>query len=432
MPEFRTLRGMRDFLPEDLKRRKIVEDKVRELFRTYDYGWVETPVLESLDLLSAKAGEEIRQRMYTFKDLGGRQVAMRPEMTAPVARLVATKLRTEAKPLRLGYIANCFRYDNPQLGRYREFWHAGFELFGSERPEADAEILIISHDLMRELGIGDFTIKVCNVGILRELLSAEGVGAGDQDRIMGLIDRNRKKVALDDLKRLKASEEGMRTVRRLFRLKGTDPERVLGAGERALAPYEGALSALKNLRSIIELARVGGVATPFLVDLGFARGLEYYTGMIFEVFVPALGIALIGGGRYDRLVELFGGEPTPAVGCAPGIDRIVLAMEKLGLFPSASEAEEKVLVTPVDESLSPKAMELAAELRGAGIAAHEEVLLRGIGRALSYADRRRYMFTVIIGARELDVGHVILRDMRRKEQREVPIGKLAETIKSSV
>ncbi|MFQ6075294.1 MAG: His/Gly/Thr/Pro-type tRNA ligase C-terminal domain-containing protein, partial [Candidatus Bathyarchaeia archaeon] len=187
-----------------------------------------------------------------------------------------------------------------------------------------------------------------------------------------------------------------------------------------------------NLGRIIGLARVGGVGTPFLVDLGFARGLEYYTGMIFEVFVPALGIALIGGGRYDRLVELFGGEPTPAVGCAPGIDRIVLAMEKLGLFPSASAVEDKVLVVPVDESLSPKAFELAAELRRSGIAAHGEVVLRGVGRALSYADRRRCMFTVIVGARELDTGCVTLRDMRRKEQREVPIGELADTIKSSM
>ena len=122
---------MRDFLPADLAKRRFVEGKVRECFNLYGYDEVETPILESFDLISAKAGDEIRHRMYAFKDLGGRMVALRPEITPSIARVVANKLRTEIKPLKIGYIANCFRYDNPQMGRYREFWQAGFELFGS-------------------------------------------------------------------------------------------------------------------------------------------------------------------------------------------------------------------------------------------------------------------------------------------------------------
>ena len=145
---YETVRGMRDFLPEDLAKRRRIEDEVRRIFTLYGYGEIETPLVESFALLSAKAGEEIRHRMYEFKDLGGRRIALRPEMTASVARIVATKLRSEPKPLRLGYVSNCFRYDNPQMGRYREFWQAGYELFGSNKPEADVEILTICYDLL--------------------------------------------------------------------------------------------------------------------------------------------------------------------------------------------------------------------------------------------------------------------------------------------
>jgi len=150
---YRPVRGMRDFLPEDLAQRRFVEAKVRDCFTSYGYEEIETPVLESFDLISAKAGDEIRHRMYAFDDLGGRKVALRPEITPSIARVVANKLRTAVKPLRLGYIANCFRYDNPQKGRYREFWQAGFELFGSSHPVADAEVIAVNNELMQAAGI---------------------------------------------------------------------------------------------------------------------------------------------------------------------------------------------------------------------------------------------------------------------------------------
>jgi histidyl-tRNA synthetase len=432
MKAFTSLRGMRDLLPEALAKKRLVVNTVRECFRLYGYGEIETPVLESLRLLNAKAGEEIRHRLYSFNDLGGRAVALRAEMTPSVARIVANELRTVAKPLRLGYIANCFRYDNPQMGRYREFWQAGFELFGSPRLEADAEIIMVTHDLMTRLGFRDFTIKIGHVGILRSLLEQEGIDEHAQNVVSGFVDKRRLKRAITLLEQLQVSETCLSTVKRLFRLRGNDGEAILAAGHRILSATEGGAQALREIAAITQLVRRNGATADLIVDLGFARGLEYYTGMIFEVFVPDLGIALGGGGRYDKLVELFRGEPMPAVGCAPGIDRIVLAMEKSGLFPPSTPVLAQVLVVPVSAELSGRAFDVATQIRKHGISAQNEMSGRSIRAALSYADKLRYAFTVIVGTRELERGCVVLRDMQSKAQREVKLTALAAALQQAI
>ncbi|MFH0897253.1 MAG: histidine--tRNA ligase [Candidatus Bathyarchaeota archaeon] len=428
MKTFENVRGMRDFLPEDLAKKSLVEDKVRECLYLNGYGEIETPIIEPFGLIAAKAGDEIRHRMYVFKDLGGRRIAMRPEMTASVARLVAGKLRSEAKPLRLGYIANCFRYDNPQMGRYREFWQAGFELFGSGLVEADAEIVIMFYDIMKKLGFKNFTVKLGNVGILHGLLQAEGVGENDQNIVMGYLDKRRVKKALAFLGELKVSEHCRDVIKRLVTLRGTDWMSVIAKGRTVLGNNDEASTALSNLEEITRLSMEGGVTATILVDLGFTRGLEYYTGMIFEVFIPDLGIALGGGGRYDKLVELFGGEPTPAVGCSPGIDRIVLAMEKESLFTRKMISPVKAFIIPVGKEPLYKALKVAADLRSKGISTQMEVSGRSIGSSLSYADRKGFPFAIIIGLREIEKGSATVRDMRTKVQREIPMASVTEEI----
>jgi len=429
MKQYETLRGMRDFLPQDLLKRRFIEGRVRECFSLFGYEEIETPVVESYDLIAARSGEEIKHRMYSFKDLSGRRVALRPEITASIARVVATKLRSEPKPLKLGYIANCFRYDNPQMGRYREFWQAGFELFGSTGLEADAEIITVNNELMRRLGFSDFFIKIGDVKILRGILRAEGINEEEQSLVMGWVDKRRVKTVLSFLKQKNVSEVCFKTVKKILELRGTDWKKIIEEGKRVLEKNEDGLKALEDLETIVNLCRAGGVESTFYVDLGFARGLEYYTGMIYEIFIPDLGIALGGGGRYDRLVELFGGEPTPAVGCAPGVDRIALAMEKKGLFPEQLSMVDRVLVIPVKDDLSVKAFEIAATLRRSGVSAQNEVTGRSIGSALSYADRKGYAYAVIVGSRELERENVIIRNMKLKEQREVPLASLVKEIK---
>lgn len=428
MSRFQTLRGMRDFLPDDLKKRRRVEDTIRQLFVLYGYEEIETPTVESIQLVTAKAGDEIRHRMYSFKDLGDREVALRPEMTASVARLVINHLKYSVKPLRLGYVSNCFRYDEPQQGRYREFWQGGYELFGSTRPEADAEILTIADHLMRALGFKKYEVKVGHVGILRGMLEQEGVDEQTQEKTLGFMDRREYGKAIALLEEKKIPSECIEVSRQLFKIATDSITKALDKGRKLLGNYERALQSLDNLGSITGILVDSGLNIPLMVDLGFGRGLEYYTGMVFEVFVPDLGVALNGGGRYDRLIETFGGEPTPAVGCAPGIDRTVLAMEKKELFKT-KERQPRILVIPLEDGLHCRALEIAQSLRNSGCRTEVEVTGRRLKKALSFASNAKYTHAVIVGRKELSRDSVIIRDMAKNEQTEVKIDTIQDQVK---
>ena len=391
---------MRDFLPEQARTMRYIENLARELAKLYGFKEVITPVVESYDLLAAKSGEEIRQRMYAFKDLGGRKVALRPEFTASIARLVATTLRNEPKPLRLFCVGSLYRYDEPQLGRYREFWQSNFELIGSKNPEEDAEILTLTNDLMERLGLKNYWFKIGHMGILRGILGEEGVKEEDQNLIMQRFDKKLWEEGLRILEKLKVSRKCLQTVKNLMKIHGTKIEDVLGKVKEKVKDYEVSVFAVENLEEILNLTFESGVKFEVSIEPAFARGLEYYTGIIFEVFTPELEIALGGGGRYDKLIELFGGEPTPAVGVAHGIDRIMLAMEKQKIKPKLPE-KPLVVIIPIEQDLKSKALELAIQLRKKGICTEVEVMRRTVTRALQDADRRGATHTVLVAHREL-------------------------------
>ncbi|MEM1551189.1 MAG: histidine--tRNA ligase [Candidatus Bathyarchaeia archaeon] len=429
MSAYKTVRGMRDFLPEEAKIMRFIEEKARKIAKLYGYREIITPVVESYELVAAKAGEEVRARMYAFEDLGGRKVALRPEFTASVARLVATTMRNEPKPLRLFCVGSLYRYDEPQKGRFREFWQSNFELMGSEKPEADAEVLLLTNTLMKSVGLRNYTLKVGHVGVLRGILSHEGLKEETQNRIMQLMDKKQYEDALNMVKEAGVTDKCLKTLQRMIDLKGGNTASVLDEMEKLVEDYENASKAAKNLREILELVGKSEKKLGIIVDAGFARGLEYYTGMIFEVYVPELDIALAGGGRYDKLVELFGGEPTPAVGVAHGIDRIMLAMQEQKTSLPA-EGEKRVMVIPVNEKLNNEALRISEMLRNEGIAVEMEVMGRRVTKALEDADRRSISHVVIVGERELSEGAVVLRDMQKKEQDKVKIEELAQKIKS--
>ncbi|MEM3580244.1 MAG: histidine--tRNA ligase [Candidatus Bathyarchaeia archaeon] len=429
MSAYKTVRGMRDFLPEEAKIMRFIEEKARKTAKLYGYREIITPVVESYELVAAKAGEEVRARMYAFEDLGGRKVALRPEFTASVARLVATTMRNEPKPLRLFCIGSLYRYDEPQKGRFREFWQSNFELIGSEKPEADAEVLLLTNTLMRSVGLKNYTFKVGHVGVLRGILSREGLGEETQNRVMQLMDKKQYEDALNMVKEAGVTDRCLKTLQRMIGLKGGNTASILDEMEKLVKDYENASKAAKNLREILGLVGKSEKELDIIVDSGFARGLEYYTGMIFEVYVPELDIALAGGGRYDKLVELFGGEPTPAVGVAHGIDRIMLAMQEQKTSPPAEE-EKRVMVIPVNEKLNNEALKISEMLRNEGITVETEVMRRKVTKALEDADRRGISHVVIVGERELSEGAVVLRDMQKKEQSKVKIEELAQKIKS--
>jgi len=428
MGEFKTLRGMRDFLPEEAKMMKFIEGKARRVAELYGYKEIITPVVESYELLSAKAGEEVRSRMFTFKDLGGRDVALRPEFTASVARLVATTFKNEPRPFRLFCIGNIYRYDEPQKGRYREFWQSNYELMGSDKPEADAEILMLTDSLMKMAGLKKFSFKVGHVGILRGILSEEKVDDSKQNGILQLMDKKQYEDALRLVEDSGASQNCLNVLKDLIKLEGSKILEITKKIKKLVEGYEKAVDAADNLYEILKLVLESGCKVDMTVEAGFARGLEYYTGMIVEPSVPELAIALGGGGRYDKLIELFGGEPTPAVGIAHGIDRIMLAMQ-LQHVKMKTKEEKTVMIIPVKEKLKDEALKISGMLRDADVLVEVEVMGRKVTKALEDADRRKMDYAIIVGERELKEGAVVIRDLSRREQSTVKIGKIIETIK---
>lgn len=428
MPAFRRVRGVRDFLPEEAKMMKYIESGARRIAQLYGYGEIITPVLESYELLAAKAGEEIRSRMYAFKDLGGRRVALRPEFTASVARLVATTLRNAPKPLRLFCIGSLYRYDEPQQGRFREFWQSNYELMGSSQPEADAEIIMVTNSLMNAAGLKNCAFKVGHVGVLKEILRQEDIKDKRQNEIMQLMDKKQYKDSLTLLEEAGASPHCLASLQKLVRVKGDKVFDVLKTMEKRVEDYESAVDAVRNLHEILRLVSESGEKINMVVEAGFARGLEYYTGMVFEVYVPEISMALGGGGRYDKLIELFGGEATAAVGVAHGIDRIMLAMQRQKTRPRTEEGK-RVMVIPIKEGLKGEALKILRMLRDDGIPVEFEVMGRKVTKALEDANRRMMDFAVIVGQRELEEGAVVIRDLKRRDQKTVKIENMVETIK---
>jgi len=301
MPEFKTVRGMRDFLPNEAATMRYVENITQELAQLYGFQEIITPIMESYELLAAKSGEEVRQRMYAFEDLGGRRVSLRPEFTASVARLIATTLRNEPKPIRLYCVGSLYRYDEPQFGRFREFWQSNYELFGTSRPEADVEILMLTNDLFKKTGIHNYWFKIGHVGIIRAILNAENIEEENQNKIMQLLDKQQWNDALVLAKELNVSAQGITTLKKIFKIKGKDSSKVLKEIKNTVRNYEEALSAVENFKEILVLLKEGDAEFDLYIEAGFARGLEYYTGIICEVAVPDMDVALAGGGRYDRL-----------------------------------------------------------------------------------------------------------------------------------
>jgi histidyl-tRNA synthetase len=415
---------MRDLLPDDAEMLTYVMSKARETAELYGYREVITPVIEPYELLSAKSGEEIRQRMFTFKDMGNRTVALRPEFTSSIARLATTELKNEPKPLRTLSIGSVYRYDEPQRGRYREFYQSDFEIIGTGNPEADAEIILLTDRLMKSVGLRNYAFKLGHAGVIRGILSQENVDEKTQNAILQRMDKKE----FDEAFKLINSQECLTTLRGSLELKTDD---VFKTAERIESHVEGyckAVESAKELTSILKLVTEGGCPVRS-VEPAFARGLEYYTGMIFEVYIPELDIALGGGGRYDKLIEVFGGEPTPATGVAHGLDRIALAMQMQNAAPTKVK-RKRVAVVPVNEAMKAEALKISQTLREAGIAAELEVMGRKMGKALEDADKRKMDYAVIVGERELKEGKVMVKDLQKRDQGTVELSKLAQKILS--
>lgn len=313
-------KGLRDLLPEEVKIKRRIEKEAAELFSSYGYEEVITPTFEYLEIIENGTGGNIREDLFMFMDREGGILSLRPEVTVSIARLAATHLQDAVFPQRLFYIANVFRHVQPQKAQYREFWQLGIELLGASGVLADAEVITIAVKAMANMGLKDFKISLNQIGIFNSLIDDSNLDNSDKALIRSLVENKDMVELANVLAGLKIDEELKETIARLPVLHG-------GLEVLERLPYiernKKASSAVNELLELYDKLQIYGVIDNIVVDMGVLRGLDYYTGVVFEGYSPDLGYGLLGGGRYDNLIGQFG-DPHPATGFALGMDRMAM------------------------------------------------------------------------------------------------------------
>ncbi|MEM0444706.1 MAG: histidine--tRNA ligase [Nitrososphaerota archaeon] len=422
-------RGMDDILPDEMPLHRRLLETVRQLFRLYGYREVETPTVEYFELFAVKSGEDILGHMYVFKDAHGRQLVLRPEMTAPIARLVAGKLSRSPLPIRLGYIADCYRLDEPQWGRRRRFYHGGFEIFGSSHASADAEGILIFDDFMKRAGVSEYTFKIGHVGVHRAIMSSIGIESEDQDRVLALMDRGRTEEAEKMVRQLSKSQEGAMLFSEVANHKPGPALETLTDIKEIVAGNERALGEAQNLQEILSLATSAVDPSILVYHPGFARGLSYYTGFIFEVYGRHADVALGGGGRYDGLVSTVGGPNIPGVGFAIGLTRVMqYLLDKMAVKVDHDSA--LVYVVPLSDDAVGEAFKVATQFRRAGASTEFEPSVCSAVEAIRRAERRGARFLAMLGRREIERKVVSVRDLERRVQEEWVFEEVYEKAKT--
>jgi histidyl-tRNA synthetase len=409
-------RGTRDFTPQEMETRRHLESLFRLVAETHGFREIATPIFEHAELFTLKSGPGIIDEIYAFEDKGGRQIALRPELTAPAMRFFVNELTNYPRPLKVFYFGQCFRYERPQSGRYREFFQFGAELVGAPNPESDAEVIGLAAAMIARSGLGNFSIRVGHIGILRSKLSEAGVKSESAPAILQKLDKKVYDEAGPLMQQAGMSDEAIEDVVNLTKTVG---------GIEALECLSG--EARDYLLEVFQVLQSYGL-NDVKVDLGVVRGLDYYTGIVFEVDAPMLGAEkqVCGGGSYS-LTELFGGEKTFSTGFAIGFDRILLALEREGMKAPAKNVI--VYVVPVSEAMRVAAFKIVAELRSNGISTDVDLMRRSLGKNFKYADAIGAKFVVIVGEKEAALGSVTIRDLKTGEQRLVSMADLGQSFK---
>lgn len=423
--EFARLPGFRDFPPEDFALRSHIQESWRRVARRYGFSEYDGPPLESLELYTEKSGEEIVGQLYNFVDKGDRQVTLRPEMTPSLARILGDRSRGMSKPIRWFSMPQLFRYERQQRGRLREHFQWNVDIVGEEGVGADAEVLAVAIDGLRELGLtsSDFAARVSDRRLLAALLGEVGVAEEHRTAVFGIIDKIERlpEDAADDLFRTRGGldDDQIASVRELLGASGVDELRAGYGMHAAVAPE------LDRLGDYLAALEAMGLGDFVRLDLRIVRGLAYYTGIVFELFDRKGELrAICGGGRYDRLLELVGGEPLPAVGFGMGDVVLGELLAERGLIPEYSRSVEYFIV-PVTEEQRPEALRIAHVLRDRGHSVAYALKEQGVGKQMKAAGKEGAQTVLVLGPEEARRGCVVARDMATGEERDVELADLA-------
>jgi histidyl-tRNA synthetase len=427
--------GTRDFLPDDIRRREYVIGIVRDVYERYGFEPLETPAFENIETLLGKYGEEGNKLIFKIlrrgehEHTGTADLALRYDLTVPLARVVAEYQSTLPRFFKRYQIQPVWRADRPARGRFREFFQCDVDVIGTTSPIVEAEILGAVSDVLSRLGFEDFSVRLNHRLVLSALLNAAGVWAAQQNDAL---------VALDKLDKI-----GIEGVANEFRTRGIDPaatDKCLAfftsrEGERpqdTLRRLDSMLpgdTSVANLREIVALAEGTPAAGRLRIDLSLARGLSYYTGAIMEITVAQLAGSLGGGGRYDALVGMFLGRDLPACGFSLGLERIIVVMTERGMFPpSVARSGADALVTTWSHETRDHSLALAADLRRAGLRVDVYPEADKLGKQFKYASNRNVRFVAILGDDERARGDVGIKDLRSGNQRSVPRHEVAAFI----
>ena len=427
---FKPPRGTRDYLPEEMWKRNWVIDRIREIFEAYGYEPLGTPAFESWEMLKLKSGEDVIREIYYFRDKSNRELGLRFEWTASLCRVVASH-RELPKPFKRYAIGPVWRYERPSEKRLREFWQADVDIVGVADPIADAEVISVAVDALSNLGLEGFKVRINDRRILEAMVELLRLPRDRSLDIFRAIDKLNK-IGVDgvrgELSKLGVAGEKADELLNLIDVRG-EPDEKLGEVEESLRDSEIGLRGLEALRGLVEYAELFGFKRHLLLDISLARGLDYYTGQVFEVYLGDVSISIAAGGRYDELIQLYGGEPTPATGISLGVERIIAILQETGALEGLKLGAE-VYVAPTSDSVRDKAVEIAQRLRRAGISTDLDMMGRTLSKQLEYAHRRGFRRVVIVGTRDLERGGVSVRDMETGEQRFIPLKELVDYLSS--
>ncbi len=418
--EPRTLKGFRDYLPAPMMARERLIETAKSVYRSYGFSPIDTPALEYAEILVGKGSDETDKQLFRFTDNGGRDVALRFDLTVPLARFSAQHHHELGLPLKRYHIGSVWRGETPQAGRYREFMQCDFDTIGTESNASDIETLLVIHDLMSKIGFERFTIRVNNRLVLNGLLEQQGLtekSVGVLRAIDKLAKIGRGGVIEEMTSKVGTTQQQAERVLDLVGLTGT-PSEILNQLETMFVGNEVGSTGTARLKELFEACAKAGIPSGRIeLDLTIARGLDYYTGTIYETFLAdkrEIG-SVCSGGRYDNLAGLFTKDRLPGVGASLGLDRLLAAMELLGMVETASTPAE-ILITQFDAPRLGDYLRLSRLLREAGFRVEVYPEATKLGKQLKYADKKGHKLAIIAGENEFNAGVWQIKNLRVQGQ----------------
>ena len=426
------LKGFRDYLPGEMLQKERMLASVREVFEQHGYPPLMTPALEYAEVLTGKYGDEGEMLLYRFRDNGDRDVALRYDLTVPLARVLAEH-GDIGMPFRRYQIAPVWRAEKPARGRFREFMQCDVDLIGVDSAAADAEMLVIGAAVMQRFCIESYRLRINHRGILTalcRLVGLEGATEADFLRILDKLDKiGEEKFRAEVAKIPGLDESGLDKVLEVVLCDQKDPAGVLDHIRSILGEDELANEAIDRMQAILEIVDAAGIVSCCQIDPSIARGLSYYTGLVYETFLdelPQVG-SVMSGGRYDDLVGMFSGKDLPAIGISLGIDRLFYALGELDLL-SGEKQPAQMLVVLFSDELAPASFAAASRFRSAGIETLVYPKAAKVKKQLQFAQKSEIPYVAVIGVEESRAGTVQYRDMEAGSQEELSIEAVIEKV----